>query len=197
MRIIVIILANVVTLLSINNSAAQSPPVKLFLKEIGWTVTLPPCFNMLDSAEITSTQDRGKAMLEKANDVELNMSGLKTLASAKKGFNYFDATINSFDPEEDGNYEEAIGEAAVATYRSMAENLPDATIDSVTTSQVIDGLRFEKFEMTIKISPQVTMTMIVLSKYYKGFDFGISYLYLDEGTRKDFEEMFDKSRFAK
>ncbi len=39
------------------------------------------------------------------------------------------------------------------------------------------------------------MTMIILSKLYKGYDFGITYLYLDDETKMEIEKMLSESKF--
>ncbi|RYG44462.1 MAG: hypothetical protein EOO01_19465 [Chitinophagaceae bacterium] len=197
MRQFILLLFFAASLCSFKKSFAQEGYRKLFLKEVGWTISLPTDFELIDSADQAARQQRGKDRIEKSNDIEVDVKELRTLVSAKSGFNYFAATIAPFDKNGDGDYVTASREANRVVYITMQENMPDATIDSFSNSQVIDGLRFSKFVMNIKISPTANMTMIIISKYYKGFDFGISYLYLNDKAKKQIEDMIANSTFTK
>lgn len=39
--------------------------------------------------------------------------------------------------------------------------------------------------------------MILLTKLYKGYDFGITYLYLDDKTKEQIDTMLHRSKFQK
>jgi hypothetical protein len=56
---------------------------------------------------------------------------------------------------------------------------------------------FDRFEMTIRINPLLTMQMLLYSKFYKGYDFGIAYVYMDKAVGKELEDIVQNAKFKK
>ncbi len=167
-------------------------------KEVGWTMTLPPDFELIDSVGNEKMKDRGKEAMEQSNDVTIDMSQTKTLISALKNkYNYFNSTITPYDVKKDGSYEEANRSVKDILYKTFADKMPDASIDSSSTTTIIDGISFEKFRIVLKVGDKLLFNMILLSKLYRNFDFGISYLYLDETTKQEMENILSTSKFRK
>jgi len=194
MRIFIIIF----TTLAFGPCFAQQADKKFTFKEVGWTFTLPSEFIIIDSADNAERNERGKKAMEEANDIKADISQTKTLISATKNtYNYFNSTITPFDTKKDGNYIEANQGVKDMVYNTFSVKMPDAKIDSSTTSITIDGLTFDKFKITITVNDKVLFNMILLTKFYKGFDFGISYLYLDEATKEQIETILGTSKFSK
>ena len=176
----------------------QKESGKLYFKEIGWTITLPEGYNVLDSTVEAATLSRGKKAIEESNNLQFDVSDLKTLVSASKSqFNYFSSTITPFDALEDGDYQENNQEAKDIMFVTFTDQIPNAKIDSLSTSTIIDGLSFDKFQLKILLVNDITMTMIMLNRIHKNYDFGITYLYLDETTRGEIENMLFTSKFEK
>ena len=178
-------------------SYAQEKGTKFYFKEIGWKVTLPNTFVMATEEENKNDMQRGVNLIENANDVVVeDLSDLKDLISATKGDNYINATISPYHPETDGDYLEN-GEAVKQIIYRTFENMPNATLDSSSSKVVIDNLSFEKFSIKLTINKEPLLTMILISRLYKGYDFGITYLYQDENTKQEIEKMLSESKFDK
>jgi hypothetical protein len=193
MRTIIFFLLIILT----NGAMAQDSTKRYTFKEIGWTFTLPVGFKELDSMANNKNIERGKKAFEESNDVVADVSELKTLFSAIKGtFQYISATLTPFDPKKDGDYLIANKEVKGITYNTLADQIPGAKLDSSSTKITIDGLGFDKFIIVVKIN-ELTMTMGIVSKLYKGYDFGISYMYMDEKTREQIEASISSSKFRK
>jgi len=177
---------------------AQQTDKIYFFKEIGWTITLPSDFKALDSIENAKKNERGLKAIEESNEIKADITELKTLIAASKDtYNYFNSTITPFDPKVDGPYDSTNKIVKDMVYKTFLDNMPNAKIDSVTTEETIDGLFFDKFHVTITIKENFILNMFLLSKYYKGYDFGISYLYLDVKTKEQIETMLKNSKFKK
>lgn len=177
---------------------AQQQNRKFTFKEVGWTITLPAGYEVMDSSTNAAFISKGKKAVEESNDMELDISQMRTLISASKSqFNYFDATITSYDAQEDGNYEELNQGINDVLFKTFEDKMPNQKIDSSTTTTTIDGLIFDKFQIKIPLGEGMIMNMILLSRLRNGFDFGISYLYLDETTKQEIEHMLSTSEFEK
>ena len=178
-------------------SYAQEKGTKFYFREIGWKVILPNTFITATEEENKNNMQRGVNLIENANDVDLeDLRELKDLISATKGDNYINATIRPYDVAVDGDYTEANDSMKVIIYRTFLA-IPGATLDTSSSKVLIDNLNFEKFAINISINGEPFMTMIMLFKLYKGYDFGITYLYLDEKTKLEIEKMLTESKFDK
>jgi hypothetical protein len=185
-------------LLLTNCLLSQQSGKKYSFRQVAWTITLPDDFNMVDSADDSVRMERGKKAIEDANDVKGDVSTTTTLISATKNtYNYFNSTITPFDSTIDGNYMATNKELKNMVYKTMSEKMPDGKIDSITTTQAIDDLIFDKFSLTINIPGKTSFHMILLTKLYKGYDFGITYVYLDEKTGHQIDTMLKNSKFDK
>lgn len=185
-------------LLPTNRLLSQSTNKTYSFKQIGWTITLPDDFTVIDSADNSARMGRGIKAIEDANDIKADISSTTTLISATKNtYNYFNSTITPFDSTIDGNYLTTNKELKNMVYKTMFEKTPDAKIDSITTTQIIDGLTFDKFSLTINIPGKISFNMILLTKLYKGYDFGITYVYLDDKIRDQIDNMLANSKFDK
>lgn len=167
-------------------------------QQVAWTIMLPPDFTVIDSADNSVRMERGVKAIENANDIKGDFSTTTTLISATKNtYNYFNSTITPFDSTIDGNYLTNNKELKNLIYKTMSDKMPNAKIDSTTTTKVIDGLTFDRFSLAINIPSKTSFSMIILSKYYKGYQFGITYLYLDDNTKEQIDRMLTTSKFEK
>jgi len=177
---------------------AQQATKTYHFTEINWTIHLPSEFITLTSDESDAKNRKGLQAVEETNDVAGDLSQLKTLiAATKKTHNYFNATLTPFNPKKDGPYAESGTVIKQIIYNTFKEKMPGAIIDSSSAKAIIDGQVFDKFQVTIKLDTTFRMELCLLSKFYKGYDFGISYVYLDEETKQQIETMLKTSRFGK
>lgn len=176
---------------------AQEKRVLTF-KELGWTITIPDGYTVLDSAKQAANNQKGEKILENSTGLEIDASATRTLVSINNGpLSYLNATITPYDETTDGDYGEVSQQVNDILYNTMQEQLKGAPVDSSTTEIVYGSLTFRKFTLTIKLNAEKTMVMVMLSRLYKGWDFGISYIYVDEKGRLALEGMLQRSEFAK
>lgn len=176
-------------------SSNHNEPKTYTLKEVGWTVTVPPDFKVADSAKTADQMQQGKKAIEQSTDTKVDMSATKTLLNATKGHNTINVTITSFDSTKDGDYATTNQATKDIVYRTFFNQMPDAIIDSNSSSTVIGGLDFDQFHINVKAKGQTIFNMYVLSRLYKGYIFGITYLYVDEASKRELEIMLDGSQF--
>jgi hypothetical protein len=171
---------------------------QFYFKQVGCAVALPAAFKILDSAAEAVINEKGKQVLESAMDGEVDLSSTITLFSATLDmYNYFNATLTPFDPDADGDWNENNGLVKKAVMEAFAQNMKDAKLDSSSSKTTIDGLSFDKFKVTASVAGKTLFTTVILSKLYKGYDFGISYLYMDEKTEKMILDILSGSTFKK
>lgn len=177
---------------------AQTGDTLIRIKQLGWSLRLPRTFVLVSDKENQELTDKGKSAIEKSTDVQVDMTGLVTLLSASQGeFNYISATIQAFNPEEDGDYMEVNEGVKAMLYKTFTDQMPGGKVDTSSSRQVIDGIEFARFNADISADNKKIMTMVMLYKLYKGYDFGITYVYVDDKARITIEKMLSDSKFEK
>jgi hypothetical protein len=175
---------------------AQATARTYSFKEVGMTLTLPPEFKTIDSAKNADMNKAGQKLMKEATDINVDMSSTKTLITAMKGtYNYISSTVTPFDSRKNGSYRKTNKMVKNALYKTFSDKIPTAKIDSSTTTITIDGLVFDKFRINIILGEKMTMHMFLLSRYYKGYDFGITYLYVDDVTKAQIEAILKSCKF--
>ena len=141
--------------------------------------------------------ERGAKAVEESTGIKAEFKTTKTLLTATNGYNYFTVTITPFDPTINGSYAastQAVNEMITKTFKEKIQN---GIVDTASTKKTIDGLEFSDFRVTVRMGDKVLFTSSLLSRLYKGYDFGISCLYVDEKAKTLLENMLDTSRFTK
>lgn len=161
-------------------------------------MTLPSDFKVVDSAKSADLKEAGRKIIGDANNINLDISSTRILIGAMKApRNSFSAAITPFDPKKDGPYSAVRRRVNEVLYKTFVEKIPDGKIDSSTTNITIDGLAFNKFQVVGTLKGKTLFHMVLLAKDYKGYDFGISYLYMDDATRDEVETILRTCKFKK
>lgn len=166
-------------------------------KKIGWTIDLPGDFVVTDSSGSRAHLREGVDMVENINDIKLDTSEAIVLIVANKNENYFSSMIIPFNPAVDGDWLKEHEGIKVLSYNSVKEAIPNAVIDTSSSGVTLDGVKFDKFTITVSMDGKIVSTTIFLGKLYKGYDLGITYSFSDEKTKDQIETMLSKSIFKK
>lgn len=157
---------------------------------------VPEEFAAVSAAEDQKMKDKGKQVLEEHNDVEIDASETLNLLSIKQGtYNYLNITATPFKEMKKGEWKESNEQVKELIYLSFWEETKGAPMDTATTEVLIDSLAFEQFTLRIKVSPQFSITMCLLSRLHHGFDLGICYVYVDDKSRQAMEQVVRSTTF--
>ena len=174
---------------------AQQDNQNYFFQDIGWTITLPLDFALLDLNDY-SMNSNSEEEIDDADDMMTEIEATQTMIVAiKDRFNYFNITVTPFDADEDKAWVKATQSFKEQVFRSMTKNIGKGQIDSTSSIEFIDGLAFDKFHISMTTSKGLQLDMFLLAKLYKGYDFSITYLSLNDETKKAVELMLKSSRF--
>jgi hypothetical protein len=172
--------------------------VVYYFSEIGLTMYIPSDFNVIDAAKNEAITQKGQKLMEDANHMKLDVSETKTLIAARKSTkDYFNVTITPFDPKKDGSIDEFNANVNKILFKTFHSKLPEGKIDTASGVKIVGGKSFSEFRLKILIDQNTTMYLYLLSKLYKGYELGISYLYTDEPTKKQIASTLDRFKFDK
>jgi hypothetical protein len=167
-------------------------------KEVGWTMTLPPDFRLVDSVRSAEMTRKGVAMMEKSagTHFDVDPSVARTLITARKGpQSYFNSTIVPYDTAKDGDFAATSKAVKDLLHKTFADKMPDATLDTTSESVKVDGVDFDRYRLSVTARGKAIFTLLLLSKLYKGYLFDISYLYTDVQTKAEMEGILAGSKF--
>jgi hypothetical protein len=171
-------------------------PVVYYFSEIGLTMYIPSEFKVLDAAKNEALNQKGQKAMEDANHVKVDVSQTKTLIAARKTEkDYFNVTITPFDPKKDGSIDETDAKVKDILFETFHNKMPLAKIDTASSVKIVGGKSFNEFRVKILIDQNTTMYMYLLTKLYKGYELGVTYLYTDEPTKKQMAYTLDSFKF--
>jgi hypothetical protein len=58
-------------------------------------------------------------------------------------------------------------------------------------------MNFNKFTVEVSIDERILFTTVLLARLHNGFDWGISYLYVTDNSRREIEAAIEKSKILK
>ena len=175
---------------------AQDSTTKYFIKEVGMYMTVPNSYQPISVEENNRIKAKGADLIEKANDIEVDASTTKDVLSIRKGkFNYLNMTVTPFRLVEKNGYEKTNQEVKNIIFKSLEEGMPGLTLDSTSSKIRIDGIPFEKFLVKVSKGEQLIMKMVLISKFYKGYDVGIAYVAVTPESYIELEKMVMTSTF--
>lgn len=165
-------------------------------KEISWEINLPPAFQQMTVEADAAMNKKGKNAIESTVNQTIDVSATKTLISATKDtYEYFNTTIRHYNVKAEGDYNIGNQGLKKIMYDTFKDKMPKAVIDSATTSKIIGGKKFDKFIVHATIDDKKLFTMVLCSKLYKGYDLGISYLFMKPETEVEIDMMLSQSSF--
>lgn len=166
-------------------------------KEVGWTTQLPKDWSVLTSQETDQLNQKGKELIKKNINMDVDMSGLKQLVSLKKNpFNQFISTIERYDVAENGSYIEKndqVADLMAQTYKSKQMKFIYSQ-DSAT----ISGLNFYIIDFTIykPNSSDVLMRQKMYSRLMHGYDFSMTMMYNNPADSTTLQQIISNSQFS-
>ena len=199
MRTLIITLILTTALWNCKGQTNAKPSTKEFVfSQVGWKISVPSDFTIMDSAQIEAMTTKGTNAIEKTYDTSLELAATITLISITKGqYNYFASTITPFDSKQDGNWNEVNTElknVIVATFQSQASSMK---IDTSSSIEKIDILEFQKFHVTTTYPNKMVMNTLMYSRLHNGLDYGIIISYTDDKIGKELIAILASSKFDK
>jgi hypothetical protein len=190
------ILLSIALLLLTNSTYAQNSQ-EYFFDNIGWAITLPEDFALYDFIDESRNMQQSSG-LDDEYDASADIFASQTMLLAiKDRFNYFNITIIPFDQEEDGSWEVSMESGKHQAYKNMAKLISKDRLDTASSVEYIDGIAFSKFHIAVRIDENLRLDMFLLSRLHNGYDFCVTYLNMNEESRKQIEMMLHSSRFIK
>jgi hypothetical protein len=169
-----------------------------YFKEIGLSIRIPSGFQELTAAENEELSKKGEETLEKANGIEVDASSTRDLLSIRQGeLNYMNITITPYGSGSQKQWQIDNQEVKNAIYRSFVDKVAPGAIDTSSQRVVIGGFPMDRFRMKLKLANGWIMQLYLCSRLYRGYDLGLTYVYVDEVAGEAFQRMLAEARFRR
>jgi hypothetical protein len=172
------------------SSIAQNGGKKYFCKEIGWTIVVPPEFNVVkEAADVDiSNEKAGRG----DNKDQANGHIMKRLITAMREQDLFIAslsvdnktTINGGQIELD------------KTYRTYAK-MDNTSVDTATSIEQIAGHDFTKQQLTVRKNGKISFRFVAMYTFCDKYCLAITYQYSSKESKDEIETMLKTSVFGK
>jgi hypothetical protein len=142
-------------------------------------------------------QNRGVKLMEGTIEKKIDTSDIVQLISVEKDKrNLFIANYSNSKETTEFNYDSTDKAIKLMSYRTIRSNIA-GNVDSLSSVVMLDGIRFNKYEIKININDKFKMTMSIVTSFYKGLFLSMSYVYTDNTIGEEIELMLKNSKFEK
>jgi len=145
-----------------------------------WTVTIPKKFYELPEKDWDKVEEKGMEAIEKVYGEEVENRATTLFAYKNGKFHTFESNYQIFDSKTDRNYSDSNKEVNIMTFKTFEETIPNATMDSISSKQMISGLEFERFEINLNLPNNIKMTTVGFSRLFGDKDFTINIVYIND-----------------
>jgi hypothetical protein len=175
-----------IAVLFFSPALGQDIQKKHYFKEIGLTISIPTDFNIISTGD-TIDMEAAKRNEERPTK--------KNLIYAFKNTNFFIASIGLLENNKGSNYNDADQKTFEKSYKTLKS--PNKKIDSSTSIIILNGLSFKRHQLTEIENGKIIDSMVTLTIFVKGYLFAISYLYFDNKTKQEIEDILNSIKFDK
>ena len=205
MKQIILCILVVICLLSCNNVKKQPYGNEDIIdnslfenKEIGWKMEIPVNWKVSSKEDSNKRVLEGFEIIESSTGENYEKSQFRNILSFEKDmFNTFSSTIEKFDTDIHGNWEEVNSNLKKVMYDSYINQ--NIKVDSTATqTEIIDGIAFKTYQWTLyNENNQIALKQIMYSQLINGFDFGVNINFNNDSDRDLLLKYWRESKFSK
>lgn len=152
----------------------------VYCKEFKWKISIPEGFVNITPEQYAKLQQKGTEVLEKASNGKIENNTTRVFAFKTDQFHYFESNYQPFDPLKDGDFATSCRSVYDIIYAGLKKQLPEGTkMDSTISTEVIDHLIFQRFEMKLNLN-KLVLTMLMYNRLFDKKDLTISIFYADK-----------------
>jgi hypothetical protein len=178
-------------------NSQKSEDNKVYNKDFNWTISIPENFKKVNAEEWLKLQNKGLDALEKTTGEEV-VNQTKTIFVFKSDqLHYLEANYQPFDVAQDGNYLESCKKVNDVLIETLKNQIPDAKIERITSSEKIDGLVFQTFTVKVEFPNKMVMTMCMYSRLFGKKEFAVNITYVDKLKGEKMLKCWRNSTFKK
>ncbi|HEY0067109.1 MAG TPA: hypothetical protein VGB46_07100 [Flavisolibacter sp.] len=168
----------------------------IYNKEFDWTITIPEDFDTLTPKEWAKIQGRGAEAIEKTYGTEIENNSNTIFVFKNSKFNYFESNWQPYDTAEVSSYEETCQAVNDMIYGTFEAQMPDARLDSASSTETISGLEFRVFKVNIGLPDDKNLECRLYTRLFGNREFSVNITTLDKEKRAALLKAWRGSKFG-
>lgn len=185
------------SLISSSSGQQKSEQKTIYNKDFKWTILIPAGFDTVSADKWTKMQNRGAEAIANTYQTEVENRAETIFVFQSDQFNYFESNYQPFDIVKDGNYLESFKAVNKILYGTFKAHMKGAKLDSSSSTQIIDGLTFQTFEVVINFPNKMVMHWQMFSRLFGKKEFTVNIMTVDKNKRKELLSSWLTSKFDK
>lgn len=168
-----------------------------FYKPLKWKIIIPEGTKTVSNEEWTKLEEKGAAAIEKTYGEKIENTAKTIFVVKYDDRNYMEANQQPYDSISDPDYPAYFRSVNDILYTTFKEQIPTATIDSATTEELISGLTFQKFRISISLQNNMVIRVYMFSRPFGNQELTINMMFADEEKGMRMMSAWKKSIFEK
>jgi hypothetical protein len=191
-----LLLFSIVTLLAQScNSQTGTAKKEVYNKDFKWHISIPQDFETVPAETWAKMQNKGTKAIENTYNGKVENQAKNIFVFRTDQFNYFESNYQPFDIKTDGDYIASCRNVDDILYNTFKAQMPDAKLDSVTSTAVINKLTFQTFKLKITFPNAVILNLMMYSHLFNNKEFTVNIMYVDKNKGDLMLNAWKNSRF--
>ena len=175
-----------------------SKPTDYYNKDFKWSIRIPAAFNAYSKKDWGKVQVRGLTAIENAYNIRLPKRVTTLFIFKNSKNNYFEAVCEKYDVAGRGSdYNKNIDQNYGIMYFTLFDQIKHVSIDTVMTSENIDGLIFRRIKFKCIYPDRPVDYSITYNRLFGTTELTVSIMYNDEEAGDSMVASFRNSKFGK
>ncbi len=179
-------------------AAAQVEAGKEFhYKPFNWRIIIPKGTNVVSEQEWNRLEQKGAEAIEKTFGEKIESNASTLFVVKYDDMNYFEANQQPYDSITDPDYPAYFRSVNEVLYETFKEQIPNGTIDTASSEELIAGLLFQKFRISIGLPNNMVIRLFMYSRPFADKEFTVNIMYVDEEKGIRMMSAWKNSTFGK
>lgn len=180
------------------SASAQVEAVKEFhYKALNWRIMIPSGTSVVSEQEWNRMEQKGAEAIEKTFGEKVENTAQTLFVVKFDEMNYFEANQQPYDSITDPDYPAYFRAVNEILYETFKEQIPNGTIDTASSEELIAGLLFQKFRISIGLPNNMVIRLFMYSRPFADKELTVNIMYVDEEKGIRMMSAWKKSTFGK
>jgi len=177
-------------------NSQPSPRKEVYNKDFNWTITIPENFDPVSAEQWAKIQNKGADAIEKTYDEKVDNRSKTIFVFKNDQFNYFESNYQPYDIAIDGDYIESCKNVKEILYQTFLTQIPGVKIDTTTSTETIDNLKFRTLKMNVTYPNNQTLNIFMFSRLFNKKEFSVNIMFMDKTKGELMLNSWRRSKFG-
>ncbi len=166
-------------------------------KAFNWRIMIPPGTSVVSEQEWNRLEQKGAEAIEKTFGEKIESNATTLFVVKYDDMNYFEANQQPYDSIADPDYPAYFRGVNEILYETFKEQIPNGTIDTASSEELIAGLLFQKFRISIGLPNNMVIRLFMYSRPFADKELTVNIMYVDEEKGIRMMSAWKNSTFGK